>query len=354
MKTLDLIATARALVLPGKGILAADESEPTITKRFQSVAVPSTPETRRAYREVLFTTPRLGDFISGVILFDETIRQQTADGKPFVDVLQRQGIIPGIKVDQGAKSLAGFPGEKITAGLDTLRERFVEYARLGARFAKWRAVIPVGTTIPSATGLRANASALAQFAALSQEAGLVPIVEPEVLMDGDHSIERHFEVTEAALRQVFQLLYEHRVQLDGILLKPNMVLSGTTCRQQADVAAVAESTWTCMRRAVPAAVPGLVFLSGGQTDVKASEHLSAMNRIGRGPWELSFSYGRALQSAALKTWAGAEANAGAAQRALLHRAWCNAAARFGKYSTDMERSGLPEELLGRSLQGARH
>ena len=328
--------TAKALVFPGKGILAADESQPTIEKRFKSIGVPCTDENRRSYREMLFTTPGIGEFISGVLLFDETLRQKSADGTLFVDVLKRQNIIPGIKVDKGTKSLAGFPGEKITEGLDGLRERLAEYARLGARFTKWRAVLAIGPEIPSRTGLEGNAQSLAQFAALSQEAGLVPIVEPEVLMDGDHSIDTHFEVTEKTLKTVFQSLFEHRVRLEAMLLKPNMVLSGKDCPQQADVTEVAEMTLNCMLRTVPAAVPGIVFLSGGQSDTQATEHLRALNRIDRGPWQLSFSFGRALQSPALKSWKGVPANAGAAQQALYYRARCNSAARLGKSVEEME------------------
>jgi fructose-bisphosphate aldolase, class I len=332
----ELELTARALVAPGKGILAADESGPTIAKRFQAIAAASTEENRRAYREMLFAAPGLGAFISGAILFDETLRQKSADDTPFVELLKRHGIIPGIKVDQGAKPLAGFPGDKITEGLDGLRERLAEYAGLGARFTKWRAVIAVGPQIPSRTCLATNAHALARFAALSQEAGLVPMVEPEVLMDGDHSIERHFEVTAAALQSVFHALAEHRVNLEGMLLKPNMVLSGQESSLQASVEQVAEATLRCLRHTVPPAVPGIVFLSGGQSDVRATEHLNALNRLGGAPWELSFSYGRALQSPALKTWAGVPANTPAAQQALLHRAECNSAARFGKYSVNMK------------------
>lgn len=337
MNTNEMEATARALVAPGKGILAADESLPTIEKRFNSIRVPSSEENRRAYRELLFTTPGLGEFISGVILFDETMRQKATDGTPLVEVLKRQGIIPGIKVDKGAKALVGFPGEKITEGLDGLRERLAEYARLGARFSKWRAVITIGANIPRRTCLEANAQALARFAALSQEAGLVPIVEPEVLMDGDHTIERHFEVTETILKSVFLSLFEHRVDLGAMLLKPNMVLAGKDCPQQASVARVAEMTLRCMLRAVPAAVPGIVFLSGGQGDVLATGHLNALNQLGKAPWELSFSFGRALQALALITWRGEPMSVKAAQQALHHRARCNSAARFGRYSEELER-----------------
>ena len=325
-------AMARALVAPSKGILAADESGPTIEKRFQSIGVASTEETRRNYREMLFTTPGLGEFISGVILFDETLRQQGADGTPIVEVLARQGIIPGIKVDKGATALAGFPGEKITEGLDGLRERLAEYAKLGARFTKWRAVITIGANIPTRTCLEANAHALARFAALSQEAGLVPIVEPEVLMDGDHTIERHFEVTERALKIVFGSLFEQRIRLEAMLLKPNMVLAGKDCPQQASVAQAAEMTLRCMLHNVPAAVPGIVFLSGGQSDVRATEHLNALNQLGKVPWALSFSFGRALQAPALKAWKGSASNVSAAQHALYHRARCNSVARSGSYA----------------------
>ena len=336
MNTAAMEATAIELVAPGKGILAADESGPTIEKRFQSVGVASSAETRRAYRELLFTTSGLGAFISGVILADETIRQKAADGASFVEVLARQGIIPGIKVDQGAKPLAGFPGEKITEGLDRLRDRLAEYARLGARFSKWRAVLSMGAQVPTRTCIEANMQALARFAALSQEAGLVPIVEPEVLMEGDHTLGRHYEVTEIALRALFHELFVHRVHQEALLLKVNMVLSGPTCSHQATVAEAAQATWQCLQRTVPAAVPGIVFLSGGQSGVRATEHLDALNRIGHAPWELSFSFGRALQAPALKTWAGVANKGAAAQAALLQRARCNSAARFGQYEPDME------------------
>ena len=338
VKTIALEATAMELVAPGKGILAADESNPTIEKRLKSVGVASTEESRRAYRELLFTTPGLGAFISGVILYDETIRQKTATGTPFVETLVRQGIIPGIKVDQGAKALAAFPGEKVTEGLDGLRDRLAEYAKLGARFTKWRAVVTMGAAIPTRACLDANVHALARFAALSQEAGLVPIVEPEVLMDGDHAIERHEAVTETTLRLLFCELHEHRVHLEGLLLKVNMILSGTTCARQATVAEAAQATRRCLQRSVPPAVPGIVFLSGGQSDVRATEHLDALNRMEpeRVPWQLSFSFGRALQAPALKEWSGDPEKVAAAQNALLHRARCNSAARFGQYSSEME------------------
>jgi fructose-bisphosphate aldolase class I len=338
VNTVAMEATAMELVAPGKGILAADESGPTIEKRFKGVGVASTEESRRAYRELLFTTQGLGAFISGVILYDETMRQKAADGSTLIEVLTRQGIIPGIKVDKGAKALPGFPGERITEGLDGLRDRLGEYARLGARFSKWRAVLAMGPGIPSRTGLAANVHALARFAALSQEAGLVPVVEPEVLMDGDHPIERHHEVTRTVLQMLFQELFEHRVHLEGLLLKVNMVLSGTTCAQQASIAEAVQATWHCMERSVPAAVPGIVFLSGGQSDVRATEHLDALNRLDpdHTPWQLSFSFGRALQAPALKAWAGRTENRAAAQDALLQRARCNSAARFGQYSPEME------------------
>jgi fructose-bisphosphate aldolase class I len=336
MKTENLEAVARKLVAPGKGILAADESSGTIEKRLKSIGVPSTEENRRAYREVMFTTKGAGDFVSGVILFDETIRQKTRDGRTFVEALEQQGIIPGIKVDKGAKAMANFPGEKITEGLDGLRDRLAEYRQLGARFAKWRAVIAIGDGIPTRTCIDANAEALARYASLCQDADVVPIVEPEVLMDGAHTIERHFEVTEQTLRSVFDALAEHNVALEGMLLKPNMVLSGKECPQQASVQEVAESTVRCMKRVVPAAVPGLVFLSGGQTDLQATEHLNAMNRLEGLPWQLSFSFGRALQAPVLKAWKGEAANVAAAQQAFHHRAWCNSKARFGKYTEEME------------------
>ena len=337
MSNTELETTARALVAKGKGILAADESSGSIEKRFKSIDVPSTEETRRAYRDLLITTPGLGDFISGVILFDETIRQKSSDGRPLPEVLAQQGIMPGIKVDKGAKPLAGFAGDRITEGLDGLRERFAEYRTLGARFAKWRAVIAIAEANPSRCCLDANAHALAHYAALSQEAGLVPIVEPEVLMDGDHTIERCEEVTTAALRSVFSQLAEHRVLLEGMLLKPNMVLAGTLCPQQAGVEQVTQATLRCFRRTVPAAVPGVVFLSGGQSPELATEHLHAMNSAGEQPWQISFSYGRALQGPALQAWHGQAANVKAAQRALHHRAQCTSAARSGRYTAAMER-----------------
>ncbi|HEX4706405.1 MAG TPA: class I fructose-bisphosphate aldolase [Candidatus Udaeobacter sp.] len=336
MTTENLESIARKLVAPGKGILAADESSGTIEKRLKSINVPSSEENRRAYREVLFTTQGAGEFISGVILFDETIRQKARDGRSFVEVLEQQGIIPGIKVDKGAKAMANFPKEKITEGLDGLHDRLAQYRQLGARFAKWRAVIGISDGIPTQTCIDANAEALARYAALCQEGDLVPIVEPEVLMDGTHTIERYFEVTEQTLRSVFNALAAHRVVLEGMLLKPNMVLSGKDCPQQASVQEVADATVRCLKRVVPAAVPGIVFLSGGQSDQQATEHLNAMNQLPDLPWQLSFSYGRALQAPVLKAWKGDLANVAAAQQAFHHRAMCNSKARFGKYTEEME------------------
>jgi fructose-bisphosphate aldolase class I len=338
MDTSALDSTARTLVAPSKGLLAADESQPTIKKRFDALGIPDSEEMRRSYREMLFTAPRLGDFISGVILFDETIRQKARDGRTLVAVLQEQGIIPGIKVDAGAKALAGFPGEKITEGLDGLRKRLAEYAGLGARFTKWRAVITIGPTLPTENCLIANAQALARYAALSQEAGLVPLVEPEILMDGDHPLERHFEVTAAMQRHVFQALAEHRVRLEGMLLKSNMTLPGTTNPKAASVDEVAKNTLRCLQQNVPAAVPGVVFLSGGQEDVPATAHLNVLNQLSGAAWQLSFSYGRALQAPSLKLWAGKSQNVAAAQQALLLRAKCNSAARDGKYSAELEQT----------------
>jgi fructose-bisphosphate aldolase, class I len=329
--------TARALVAPGKGILAADESDGTIKKRFDTIGVESTEENRRTYRDLLFTAPGMEEHISGVILFDETIHQSSADGTPFPELLESKGVIPGIKVDKGAKPLAGSPEEKVTEGLDGLRDRLGEYRELGARFTKWRAVIEIGDGIPSYTCLHTNAHALGRYAALSQEAGLVPIVEPEVLMDGDHTIERCYAITEWMLKETFQELYYQRVELDGMLLKPNMVLSGSEAPEQADVDEVAQATIRCLKNCVPAAVPGIVFLSGGQSDEIATEHLNAMNALGPHPWELSFSYGRALQAPALKAWRGDESNLQAGQEAFAHRAKMNGLARSGEYSKELEK-----------------
>ncbi len=341
MAAQELQETARAIVAEGKGILAADESDSTIKKRFDSIGVESTEENRRAYRDLLFTTEGVEEYISGVILFDETIRQKSADGTPFPELLASKGIIPGIKVDKGAKPLALAEGETITEGLDGLRDRLAEYRELGARFAKWRAVISIGKSIPSEYCIWTNAHALARYAALSEEAGLVPIVEPEVLMDGDHTIERSFEVTSRTLHAVFTELRDQRVQPEGMLLKPNMVLSGYDCPEQASDEQVAHETLRCFRRHVPAAVPGIVFLSGGQSDEQATARLNAMNAIGPHPWQLSFSYGRALQAPALKAWGGKPENVEAAQRAYYHRAKMNSAARTGMYAPEMEKEAVP-------------
>ncbi|MPZ64752.1 MAG: fructose-bisphosphate aldolase class I [Pseudonocardiaceae bacterium] len=335
MSSPDLIETARELVGPSRGILAADESSGTMNKRLEAVGVEANADTRREFREVVITTPDLGKWISGIILFDETIRAQLPDGTPFADVSKRAGVIPGIKVDTGAKALAGSPDEKVTEGLDGLRERLAEYREMGARFAKWRAVITIGDQIPSEQCLHANAHALARYAALCQEQGIVPIVEPEVLMDGDHSIERCDEVTTAMLRRTFAELVGQQVMLEGMVLKPNMVLSGKDAARQADVSEVAEATIACLRRCVPAAVPGIAFLSGGQSDDVATEHLDAMNRRGPHPWELSFSYGRGLLAAGLSEWVGKTENVDAAHKVLAHRAYCTAMARQGRYSPEM-------------------
>jgi fructose-bisphosphate aldolase class I len=331
----QLNETARAIVADHKGILAADESTGTIKKRFDSIGVESTEESRRAYRQLLFTAPGIEDAIGGVILYDETIRQSADDGTPFAEVLASKGAIPGIKVDTGAHDLAGFPGEKITEGLDGLRARLAEYRELGARFAKWRAVITIGDGIPSFACIRGNAHALARYAALCQEAGIVPIVEPEVLMDADNTIEGCFDVTSQALEWTFHELAEQRVDLPGALLKPNMVISGKGCPEQAPAARIAELTIECFLTHVPAAVPGIVFLSGGQSEVEATENLNAINRIG-GPWRLSFSYGRALQQSALSVWSGEAANVEAAQEAFVHRARMNALAAAGDWKAELE------------------
>ena len=332
-----LESIARTLVSAGRGILAADESHPTIEKRFAALGIENTDENRRVYRQMLFTTPGAAEFISGAILFDETIRQQADDGPPLGDLLTERGMIPGIKVDKGTRPLAGAPGELITEGLDGLRERLAEYRRLGARFAKWRAVFMIGDGIPSPYCIDANAHALARYAALCQEAGLVPIVEPEVLMDGDHTIERCAEVTEAVLHAVFAELHRQRVALEAMLLKPNMILSGKSCPRRASVQEVAEITIRSLRRTVPVAVPGIVFLSGGQGDADATAHLNAMNAMAeRSPWQLSFSYGRALQAAAQQAWKGDPGRIAAGQRAFHHRARLNGLARSGRYGPEME------------------
>jgi fructose-bisphosphate aldolase, class I len=331
--------TARALVAPGKGILAADESSGTIKKRFDSIGCESTEDRRCAYREMLFTTPGAGDHVSGVILFDETIRQNASDGRALAKILEAQGIIPGIKVDKGAVKLAKSPDELVTDGLDGLRARLVEYRALGARFAKWRAVITIGPHIPSRLCIDVNAHALARYAALCQEEGIVPIVEPEVLMDGDHSLERCYKVTSDTLHAVFDALYDQRVELGGMLLKPNMVVPGKGhASYPVSPATVADATISCFKMTVPAAVPGIVFLSGGQGDEEASANLGAINSKGPQPWRLSFSYGRALQHAALQAWKGADENMSAGQAAYLHRARMNGMATAGTYSASAEKA----------------
>ena len=338
MNAQQLRDTATALVADDKGLLAMDESNPTCNKRFAKLGIPQTAETRRAYREMIVNTPGLGESISGAILYDETIRQQKKDGTPFAKALDDAGIIPGIKVDAGAKDLAGHPGEKITEGLDGLRGRLAEYSQMGARFAKWRAVIAVGDGIPSRASIEANAHALARYAALCQEAGLVPIVEPEVLMDGAHTLARCDEVSEEVLRTVFHQLYIQGVMLEGMILKPNMVLPGLTCPKQETVDEVADATVRCLLRTVPAAVPGIAFLSGGQSAELASARLNAMNvRFkSRLPWALAFSFARAIQQPALEIWRGDDGQVAAAQRVLNHRANCNRAARRGEYNAAME------------------
>lgn len=336
MKPNPLASTLEALLAPGKGILAADESFPTIDKRFKELGIPNTEPNRRAYRETLFTTPGLATAISGVILFDETIRQQTSKGVAMPALLAAEGIVPGIKVDGGTEALPGFPGEKFTQGLDGLRERLAEYVGLGARFTKWRAVFTIGEHTPTAATLRTNARTHALYAALSQEAGLVPIVEPEILMDGDHTIARCEEVATSVLRRVFEELEEHRVSLEHMLLKTGMILSGEECQVQAPAAEVASATLRCFRRTVPTAVPGIVFLSGGQPDVPATQRLNEIARMGPSPWKITFSYGRALQDPSLKAWAGHAKNAAAAQAALQLRAKCNGLAVRGAYKDESE------------------
>jgi len=328
----QLADTARALVAPGKGIIAIDESTATIARRFEAVGIANSEEHRRAYRELLLTTPRLGEHISGAILFDETIRQKTRDGVPFATCLADNGIIPGIKVDKGTQPLAGFPGELVTEGLDGLRARLEEYYKLGARFAKWRAVINIGDDIPSGTCIEANSHALARYAALCQEQGLVAMVEPEVLMDGDHDIETSYEVHEVVLRSLFDALYNSNIALEGTILKASMVLPGRDCDEVASVDDVAEATLMCLKSTVPAILPGIVFLSGGQSDEDATAHLDAMNRLGPNPWPLSFSYGRAMQSAALKLWSQDLVNNYAgAQETVFARARDNGMAALGKW-----------------------
>ena len=338
MNAEELIRTARILVADHKGLLAMDESNPTCNKRFANLGIPQTVEMRRDYRELIVTTPSLSNYISGAILCDETIRQKKMDGTPFVQVLSEAGIIPGIKVDTGAKDMAGHPGEKVTEGLDGLRDRLREYSEMGARFAKWRAVITINGRLPSRGCIEANAQALARYAALCQERGMVPVVEPEVLMDGDHTLERCFEVTEEVLQTLFNQLYHQRVNLQGIILKPNMVLPGLICQRQEDVDEVADATVNCLLRAVPAAVPGIAFLSGGQPGELASARLNAMNLRfkSRMPWELAFSFARAIQQPAMEIWLGHDINAMAAQNALLQRARCNKAARRAEYCSAKE------------------
>ena len=339
MPSNDLVAIAKAMVAPSKGILAADESTGTIEKRFTSIKVDNTEENRRAYRDMLFTTKDLGKYISGVILYDETLRQKSADGTTFVELLRTQNILPGIKVDAGAKALPLCPGEQITEGLDGLPKRCAEYVKLGAKFAKWRAVINIGKDIPSATCIEENAHALARYAAICQEAGFVPIVEPEVLMDGDHSIDRCEQVTEWTLNALYDALYLNRVSLEGSVLKPSMVISGAEAQGKAAIDEVAERTVRVLKRTVPSAVAGIVFLSGGQSDELATAHLNAMNRIFKGnlPWPLSFSYGRALQQPSLKAWKGSASNVAAGQAALFHRSRMNSLACEARYSPDEEK-----------------
>src|SRR5262245_12725311 len=336
MNRSELETIARAMVAKGKGILAADESGGTIKKRFDSIKLESTEEARRTYRELLFTTPGAADYISGVILYDETLRQKAKDGTPFPQYLSKLGIVPGIKVDMGAKPLAGFPNETITEGLDGLRERLAEYHKLGARFAKWRPVIDIADGIPSQFAIDANAHALARYGALCQEANIVPIIEPEVLMDGAHSLERCDEVTSATLKSVFEQLHSHRIHLEGMILKPNMVISGKKAATRANREQVAEATVRCLKRYVPSAVPGIAFLSGVQSSAEATEHLSLMNKLGPLPWELTFSYGRALQDEALKAWGGKSENFGAGQKAFFRRAKFNGLARTGAYTARHE------------------
>jgi fructose-bisphosphate aldolase class I len=339
MNVQQLEETAQALVANDKGLLAMDESNPTCNKRFAKLGIPQTVDARRAYRELIVSTPRLGECIGGAILYDETIRQQKSDGTLFIKILIDAGIIPGIKVDQGAKDLAGFPGEKVTEGLDGLREKLAEYSRLGARFAKWRAVIAIGDGIPSRGCIEANAEALARYAALCQEVGLVPVVEPEVLMDGDHTLDRCSEITETVLREVFNQLYSQRVALEGMILKPNMIVPGLSCLHQESVDEVADATVKCLLRTVPAAVPAIAFLSGGQSAELASARLNAMNLRfkSRLPWAVAFSFSRAIQQPALEIWKGQHNNVSAAQQALYHRARCNQAARRGEYDAAIEK-----------------
>jgi fructose-bisphosphate aldolase, class I len=339
MNLAELNKVALAMVAPGRGILAADESSGTIKKRFDAIGAESTPDNRRDYRELLFRSGEaMSKYISGVILYDETIRQNAKDGTPLAKLIEKAGALPGIKVDKGAKPLPFSPGETITEGLDGLRERLAEYRGLGAKFAKWRAVIDIGPKIPSYNAIMTNAHALARYAALCQEEGIVPIVEPEVLMDGEHDAERCYEVTELVLKIVFEQLYFQRVALEGMVLKPNMVVSGKKAKTRAGVDEVAEKTVKLLKACVPAAVPGIAFLSGGQSDEEATAHLDAMNRVGGLPWRLTFSYGRALQAAPQKAWGGRAENVAAAQRAFTHRAMMNSLAAMGQWKQDLERS----------------
>jgi fructose-bisphosphate aldolase class I len=334
----ELNRVAEAMVAPGRGILAADESSGTIKKRFDAIGAESTESNRRDYRELLFrSTEAMTKYISGVILYDETIRQSARDGTPLVKVIEKAGSLPGIKVDKGPKPLPFCPGEVVTEGLDGLRERLVEYRGLGAKFAKWRAVIDIGAGFPTASCINANAHALARYAALCQDEGIVPIVEPEVLMDGDHDIDRCYAATEWTLKRVFEQLYDQRIELEGIVLKPNMVISGKKCGKRASVAEVADKTVRVLKACVPAAVPGIAFLSGGQSDEEATAHLDAMNKTGGLPWRLTFSYGRALQAAPQKTWAGRAENVAAAQRAFGHRAMMNGLAALGQWKSELEK-----------------
>lgn len=339
MSEIDMEDIATQLVATSRGILAADESTGTIKKRFDSINAQSSEESRRDYREMLINSSGFSDYISGIILYDETLRQKSADGRPLAEVIASRGVIPGIKVDTGAKPLAFADGELITEGLDGLRERLAEYHELGARFAKWRAVITIGDNAPSSYCIDANAHALARYAALCQEANIVPIVEPEVLMDGNHTIDECYAVTETTLKSVFDQLYEQRVVLEQMLLKPNMIISGKDCPEQAGIDEVATKTMYCFEQTVPAAVPGIVFLSGGQSEAQATEHMNAMNQMGRHPWEISYSFGRALQASALSAWGGKAENIPAAQAAFNHRAKLTSAARDGVYNADMENAG---------------
>jgi fructose-bisphosphate aldolase class I len=338
--------TAEALLASGKGILAADENLPVVRERFAAIGLPCSAQNRRAYREMLFRTPHIADFISGAILFDEIIHERAADGIPMIDILRKQNVIPGVTVDRGTKALALFPGERITEGIDGLRYRLMEYKELGARFTKWRAVVKIGHQIPSPTCIAANVNLLACFASLSQEAGLLPVVEPEVLFEGDHSLSLCEDVTNRVLRTVFHTLGEYRVDLGAVILKANMVTPASHCRKQASAEEVAFATLHCLRDSVPRQVPGIVFLSGGQTEVQATERLNAIGQLSGGPWKLSFAVGRALQDSALRIWEGLQSNDPEAQKALLHRAWCNSLAQDGQYNPEMEHSSIqPREAV---------